>query len=350
MNALQETARMQFEANKKARRQVYQQAAARGFELVGVGSSIMQLHDQFLPVSSKSPGPIRSRSRDSVISDSDDDNYLTTTLSPPDRTSLSPLSQMSYNDVGNSNVSAASFTHQLTSSSTLSANAGNGVAVSALSPIVTRMRERDADAMAEYKKRHRSGSTSFSVDNKMNPTAPQPMEGNMPSNGAASVSQSVGSWIGIPQLASRRLRPSASAAQLRGDTLPGVTSPDQQVARGRSGTDPSTVKGDAGAQGSPEVEGHRRVSESKSASRRYGMSPGRLGEVEDYTGPSSDYAIFPPPPDKPPTANMSKPGLPSARRAALALLSKPLSNIDSIGNSSGQKSHRRGISTSELKG
>lgn len=349
MNTLQETARMQFEANKKARRQVFQQAAARGIELVGIGSSALHMQEPFLPIPAGDSKRLHSVSKDTPISGSDDDESspkVSASMSlSQSRTPFSNTSQISTNNISSGRPSRYPNVHQ----DLPTAVSTTYVTPSVLSPIVTRMRERDADAMAEYKKRHRSGSAGTSTDNKPNNSSNQT---EVSSNGGSSISHSMGSWMGIPQLATRRLRPSASAAQLRGNQAPGVLlSSDQLAARSRSGTDPTVIKGDS--QVTSENGMPRRTSESKTMTRRLGISPRRPSDIEDYTGPSSEYAIFPPPPSesiKSPSAASAKSAGPSARRAAFALLSKPLSNTDSNANSGNQRSHRRGISTSELRG
>lgn len=230
-------------------------------------------------------------------------------------------------------------------------------AASVLTPYASRVRERDADAMAEYKKRNRSGSSGT-----------QTSDSKSTSNGISTLPTINGSNSHLPlesnftpspsmTLANRRLRPSVSAAQLRctPSPLPLVANIiEPQTPRHRAGTTPtvsrpnplspveSTFSGSS-MSGSVGVE-------RKHSARRAGTVPTRPpNDAGNYTGPSSDYAVFPDPPPDPrlsesqttPTSSVKA----SARRAALALLSKPLPSIES----QRQREHRRGTSSSEVR-
>lgn len=228
-----------------------------------------------------------------------------------------------------------------------------------LSPIVTRMRERDADAIAEYKKRNRRDSAGTSETRSSSGF----MSSGLPFvNGSGAFPRN--NFVGSTSVADRRLRSSVSAAQLRSSPPPAQfhgDPADQPTPRGRSGTNPSTI-----FQASPSTEFSRLNlstsptskprSISRPAMRRTGLDP--TSEAEDYTGPSEHYAFFPPPPEQPIPRTHSNTGslsnkstTPTARRAAFAtLLSRPSPSLDLPGGTNTQRAHRRGISTSELKG
>lgn len=214
-----------------------------------------------------------------------------------------------------------------------------------LSPIASRVLERDADAIAEYKKRNRSGSSGTQTSDSRSTT-----------NGISTLPTINGSSSHLPlttpplnstpiALADRRLRPSFSAAQLRTTPPPPVPvivdSMDLQTPRNRSGTSPTPSRP---AQSSPleanfsatgnSVNGQ--TLERKLSARRAGTVPARpQDDGGNFTGPPSEYAIFPDPP--PPRM--------SSRRAALAKLGKPLPSTDGV---KGPREHRR--TASELKG
>ena len=230
-------------------------------------------------------------------------------------------------------------------------------AASVLTPYASRVREQDADAIAEYKKRNRSGSAGTQTSDSKSTT-----------NGISTLPTINGSNSHLPldsnfnpspsmALADRRLRPSVSAAQLRSSPspLPLVANIlNLQTPRHRAGTTPtvarpnqlspieSTFPNDSGE--------NPAIVERKHSARRAGTVPTRPpNDGGDYTGPSSDYAVFPDPPFDPrtsesqttPTSSVKQ----SARRAALALLSKPLPSIDS----QKQREHRRGTSSSDTR-
>ncbi|CCL99451.1 uncharacterized protein FIBRA_01469 [Fibroporia radiculosa] len=250
---LQDTARTQFENNKKARRNVFAQAAARGTEW---GSA----SDPPVPPPpygfGKGVPRMRSGSGTSRTTDtSDSGDLLDSTAMQSSRghlsfaSSLSPsrypaqLPSTSYSPGQPSASSSGSTPFSAASPSPqphLQLAAANDPA-SALSPIATRMRERDADAMEKYKLRQRSGSaTTTSTDTQS--------QNGSPAGVPSGSDKQINSLVTVGSVAPRRrLRPSASAAQLRSSPLPPVPlqniSPSQQdMLRNRSGTSPATMK------------------------------------------------------------------------------------------------------------
>ena len=200
-------------------------------------------------------------------------------LSPPRRPNPLPSGSYSPAQPSASSSGSGSFsTASPSGQSHLIPPSGNPA--SALSPIATRMRERDADAMEKYKLRQRSGSgTTASTDNQSaNGVVPTPEDRKQPLMTVGSVA---------PR---RRLRPSASAAQLRTTPTPPAISPNpsisqQEMARHRSGTSPATMPA------SPSTQESMSLATPTQSSAR---PPLRLGG--EYTGPPAQYADFPAPP------------------------------------------------------
>lgn len=243
--------------------------------------------------------------------------------------------------------------NQIDSSSLLSVSLSD--AASVLTPYASKVRERDADAIAEYKKRNRSGSAGTQTSDSRSTT-----------NGISTLPTINGSNSHLPleldmtpspslTLANRRLRASVSAAQLRSglSQLPPVINSTDQAPRHRAGTTPTVTRPNPLSPVESTFSGESSAGftgmERKHSARRAGTVPVRQLNDGDYTGPSRDYAIFPdPPPDTKspeqqatPTSSVKQ----SARRAAFALLSKPLPSIDS----QRQREHRRGTSSLEVR-
>ncbi|KAI0750775.1 hypothetical protein C8Q80DRAFT_1153869 [Daedaleopsis nitida] len=318
-DTLQETARIQYENNKKARRNVYQQAAARGNEWGGAA------HMQIYPPSPRDPsygknngGRVRSGSGTShtTTTSNSGDVFDTSALPPSQSTSRfwsspsrrpAPLPSGSHSPAQPS-ASSTSSTFGFAASPVSQPNSAtllpnsNPNPASALSPIATRMRERDADAMEKYKLRQRSGSaTTASTDSPSQnesgsppPPAPPPKDTDDISKLPSLVSGSV-----APR---RRLRPSASAAQLRTNPQP-LTIPvnSSQEPRSRSGTSPAMLKPTLNPFSSPPGESsalptptQNSTAPRPSMSRSVNSQP--LLPEKNYTGPPSEYARFPPPP------------------------------------------------------
>lgn len=218
-----------------------------------------------------------------------------------------------------------------------------------LSPIASRVRERDADAIAEYKKRNRSGSSgtqSQTSDSKSISNGISTLPTINGSNSHLPLATSTLNNTPTPSFADRRLRPSFSAAQLRSTSprpAPIIDSSDPQTPRTRSGTSPMPARP---PQASPieanfpptiNPQSNAQPLERKLSARRAGTVPTRPQDLEgDFTGPSSDYAIFPDPPAPKPLS----------KRAAFAKLGKPLANGAEL--LKGQREHRR--TASDMRG
>ena len=360
MSILQETARTQFEAKKVARRQVHQQVVSRNNEWQG--NTTAHTSDLSYHVESQRmlDGRLRSGSGGSktTTSESSDIEGIRGLHQLRSYGSSSPLVSTSRLPPIPSST-GTSFTAAFPPSSASSINSlvtpQNPASV--LSPIANRVREKDAGAMAAYLSRNRSGSASTQSESKTSNSA---QNSSSPSPAPMGVPPSASSGSGLPfPLANRRLRPSASAAQLRTTPLPLpiVTSTlDQQTPRNRSGTTPTSVRpnqpavspleGSFVAAGASPLSSTRTL-ERRSSNRRAGILGSRPIDVEDYTGPSRDYAIFPEPPPHADPPTTSKANIASARRAALALLSKPLPNIDQRVHR--EREHRRVTSTSDTR-
>ncbi|OCH92907.1 ankyrin [Obba rivulosa] len=361
-DTLQEAARMQFENNKKARRNVFAQAAARGNDWASSSTPM-------LPPKAygSSNGSMRMRSgsgtsRTTTTSDSGDLNDVTAGHSlrsqPSFTSSLSPgryppaLPSASYSPALPSGSSTSSTTFSGTSPSpqpyaTLAPNVNPA---SALSPIATRMRERDADAIEKYKLRQRSGSATT------NSTDTQSQSGSgLPSAGLAPTKddniKSLNALVTVGSVAPRRrLRPSASAAQLRSNgqtpaSPPNPGSLQQDTHRNRSGTSPANLKHPP----SPLTSSPKAESISLSTPTQTSRpSVNRSGSSKDssFTGPPSEYAKFPPPPvSEEPAERASTPTTSAptshSRRLPFNLLSSHKSGIDQHVSAGG---HRRNAS------
>ncbi|KAI9001098.1 hypothetical protein BD414DRAFT_473582 [Trametes punicea] len=369
-DTLQDTARIQFENNKKARRNVYQQAAARGHDWTGTAA--MQVYPPSPRDSTHAnDGSVRMRSgsgtsRTTNTSDSGDvfessHGQSSRFFSSPSRrpAPLPSGSQSPAQPSASSSNSTFGFSASPVSqpnSATLLPNAHSNPA-SALSPIATRMRERDADAMEKYKMRQRSGSaTTASTDSPSQnesvspPPAPPPKDKDDLS--ALTSLVTVGSVA--PR---RRLRPSASAAQLRTTpqplTIPSSTS--SQEPRSRSGTSPAMLKPSSTASPPSTTDASAlptptQNSTSRPAVGRSGSSQ-QSGSDKSYTGPPSEYARFPPPPTTTLTEEPERSATPTtvtpthSRRLPFNLLSSHKNSLDQhVSNGS----HRRNASVNAV--
>ncbi|EPT03710.1 hypothetical protein FOMPIDRAFT_1022286 [Fomitopsis schrenkii] len=287
-DTLQDTARTQFENNKKARRNVFAQAAARGTEWGTAPDPILGPPPRAYFANGSRVRSGSGTSRTTNTSDSGDmlDGYSSrshlspvSSLSPPRRPNPLPSGSYSPAQPSASSSGSGSFsTASPSGQSHLTPQAGNPA--SALSPIATRMRERDADAMEKYKLRQRSGSgATASTDN-------QSANGSVP-----ALEDRKQPLVAVGSVAPRRpLRPSASAAQLRTSPTPPAISPNpsisqQEMARHRSGTSPATIPALPSTQESTSL-----ATPTQSSAR----PPLRFGG--EYTGPPSQYADFPAPP------------------------------------------------------
>lgn len=346
-DTLQDTARAQFELNKKARRNVFAQAAARGTEWGATPDPILGPPPRAYFTNGSRMRSGSGTSRTTNTSDSGDmidaayssRSHLSpvSSLSPPRRPTQLPSgshspAQPSASSSGSNPFSTASPSAQ----SHLIPSMSNNPA-SALSPIATRMRERDADAMEKYKLRQRSGSgATASTDNQStNGSAPTPEDRKQPLITVGSVA---------PR---RRLRPSASAAQLRTTPQPPAISPNpsisqQEMARHRSGTSPAIMPA------SPTTQDTLFLATPTQSSSRPSLTRHEEGSTGGYTGPPSQYADFPAPPVSddpiertrtitPTTATGPAPSY--SRRLPFNLLSSHKSSTDSTAGG-----HRRNAS------
>jgi len=382
-DTLQDTARIQFENNKRARRQVFAQAAQKGTERtpdVVIPPPPSVRHRNGSGSHRLRSGSGASRMTGGTTSESDFDG--SSSLIHGHYTSNSPMSSPSTHSTNL--PSAGSITHHYkpTSAGTastfsvpsppISMNSGTPMSYNTLSPITTRMLERDADAMEKYKRRNRSGSAGTT------------------STDAPSQTESIGHLNGVDweevvppkdalangSLQPRKfLRPSVSAAQLRSNGGPGLVSKaSQEMLRSRSGTNPIEIPHSASASSFSTINGNR-TSRSSNLTTPTRQKPGTSirtlsghtaggmpddTDDGDYTGPSELYAQFPPPappPRLPPTTKVltptkvadrngkgpagSTPAPTTHRRIPFHILSKPLPPIDA------QFGHRRGTSTTE---
>ena len=332
---------MQFENNKKQRRNIFAQAAARGNEWGG--SPIpppVPVKDHMSPRMRSGSGT----SRTTATSDSGEpDNLITGQLSssPPQAStgSSSPFfgHSLSGHRTGAHGSPPNGTTSQAPSGSTkkfLPNPPANPA--SALSPIANRMRERDADAMEKYLLRSRSGSQGTSSTDTKSQSGSTFASAGPSANGddiTALISGSV---------TPRRLRPSVSAAQLR-TTQPGSGKCMPPVdTRNGSSTSPTTTR--RGVSPLPLLT----RSSSMSKSLRSFASVDRLSfdETEEYTTPSSQYARFPAPPPSSIVKEENSVPATNGRRKGFHILSKPLQNFESSTGSS----HQRKTSAASTRG
>lgn len=356
-DTLQETARIQYENNKKSRRHIFAQAAARGNEWGGLGST----NPPPPPPSFTKPPPNGSArmrsgsggSRTTATSDSGD--FEGASLMAPGQSATPSPSQSSPYSNGTSygsghtsntsgNVSSTSSTGTFSASSPgppLAPVIPNPAA--ALSPIATRMRERDADAMEKYMRRNRSGSASTDTKSQNGSTF---SSAGPSANGddISSLSSNLASGTSTPR---KVLRPSLSAAQLRSNTqtpsiiTTNVTPPD--TFRSRSGTNPTSTR-PVPTSLSPNALLSR--SPSNASDSRHDQT--LLEEPEDVVGQPAQYAKFREPLARPgsPSPNGSAVTTPTGRRLPFNLLSKTLGNNDHLPTAN----HRRGASTTSIRG
>ena len=260
-------------------------------------------------------------------------------------------------------------------SPSISVNSSVQTTQSTLSPIATRMLERDADAMEKYKRRNRSGSAGTTSTD-----APSQTESIGHPNGVdrEEVVPPMNSLVNGSVQPRRLLRPSASAAQLRsnGSGFGLISRSSQEMLRSRSGTNPMEIPVSGSTSSFSTINGGHQINGSSNLTTPTRQKPGTSiralpghtagGMVDDrdsgdYTGPSELYAQFPPPVSTPRLTPTTK-GSPSTTRVAdrngrgpagttptvaahphrripFHILSKPLPPIDA------QLGHRRGTST-----
>ncbi|KAJ7094637.1 ankyrin repeat-containing domain protein [Mycena belliarum] len=332
-DTLQDTARLQVENNKKIRRGVFAQAAARGSEWGNPGYTHPNMPP---PVPSKdvrlSPNRMRSgsgTSRTTTTSDSGEVDSNGLALGHRSQSSSSSPSNgpnpylLPHGASSSNGPFTASSPSMMRGPSPL-----NPPSTSALSPVANRMRERDADAREKYLNRNRSGSQGTSSTDNKSQNGSMFTSGPADGDSVSSLTRHGASGTVTP----RRLRPSMSAAQLRTnpEALNIITALPAEH-RTRSGTNPAAPR--------PTLPLLSRSS-SISTSPRLHSADGRIFEESgNYTGPPSQYAQFPEPPPLAPDDSST----PTAgRRLAFHILSKPLPSTD-------PPQHRRGMSATSVR-
>ncbi|KAG1866491.1 hypothetical protein DFJ58DRAFT_769421 [Suillus subalutaceus] len=364
-DTLQDSARMQFETNKKSRRMVFAQAAARGNEWPIA-------RPPPIPLKPPSVGRNGSRMRSSsggsrTTATSDSGDVDSAGQGPGQGTSLSSLSASSTTSQP-SRLPSHQYTHPHSQrSDNMSSASSTGTFPSpgpsqgltlnpplaqqnSLSPIVNRMRERDADEIEKYMRRNRSGSAgTASTDNKSQ------NGNNFASAGPSANGDDITALASLAITGStaprKSLRPSFSAAQLRTTPSPlAAQTQNSQVdtLRNRSGTNPSSAR-PAQATPSP-IPVLTRASSSDTSQHEEKL----VGEPGTFTGPPTLYAQFPEPPKK---------GVRIASSATAAAISRRLPSIFSSKSSpaqppptptpdppQGHHNHRRGSSTASIRG
>jgi len=345
-DTLQDTARAQFENNKKQRRNIFAQAAqaaSRGNEWgVGLPNALP------VPVKDRMASRMRSgsgTSRTTATSDSGDPDVMITGC----QLSSSPSQPSTGSSSGFVQSHSSHYTPHVTSSniSTLPPHSGTPKGsmiappshpASALSPIASRMRERDADAMEKYLNRNRSGSQGTASTDTKSQNGSHFTSAGPSSNGDDITALMSGT------ITPRKLRPSVSAAQLRTTQIQSssgsgnVTPKHESISRNRSGTSPSTTRNAT----SPLPLLARSTSTSKSLRSMGSVDRLSFDDMASYTGPPSQFAQFPEPPVM--AGDQSTPT--NGRRKAFNILSKPLQSFEN----SSTLSHRRGMSTNSARG
>ncbi|KAI0251257.1 ankyrin repeat-containing domain protein [Lactifluus subvellereus] len=349
---LENTARAQVELNKKARR-VFAQAAARAAELDGYEPSM-----KCLGVGNST----RNRSGSAAsyttgTSDSGDVESLPSGHSYNSGIASTP-SQHTYRSGASSSSSTGTFPPPAFSYSGNSLLSSVSNPASALSPIASRVLEQDASAIEAYIRRNRSRSRSTDVKTVEStvPSPAAPVSSGPSVNGDDLTSLPNMSGSVAPR---RRLRPSLSAAQLRGYGKPPFivtahTSSQDMTPRHRAGTNPTATK--PGSPRSPLADSFLPTTSTTRPFPSRNSSLNALSTVmmddkeepEKFIGPSSDYAVFPDPPeeDTSPNATPTVTNTPTTgRRLPFNLLSRPLPSID-LHHGHG---HRRGASIHSLR-
>ncbi len=276
--------------------------------------------------------------------------------------------QNTYRSGASSSGSASTFSASPTpqfsySSSTLLSTISNPA--SALSPVASRVREQDANAIEAYLRRHRSGSESTDAKGTessiASPSPATPLGSNAVSSGPSMNGDDLAS---LPEVsgsiaARRRLRPSFSAAQLR--RAPFIvtthTSSQDTSSRNRAGTNPTVAASSSARSPLSDSFGPAssvfRAPPSRNSSLQALSTTDDDTEPEKLTGPPSEYAVFPDPPeeDSSPSVTPTVTNTPTAsgthsrHRLPFNILSKPLPSLD-LHHGHG---HRRGASIQSLR-
>ncbi|KAI6047427.1 ankyrin repeat-containing domain protein [Pisolithus marmoratus] len=360
-DTLQDSARSQFEANRKTRRLVYAQAAARGHQW-GVTAAGFERPPP-VPIKDYDVGMtgvrMRSGSGATTTTDSGDiDGAGFGTVG----TSLSSLSSSASQQFWPrpaaiihspsqrpENVSSAGSSGTLSMSSPgpsqpMLLNSHAPTHKSSLSPIVTRMRERDADEMEKYKRRNRSGSgETSSTDNARSQVVPV---SNFTSAGPSSNGDDITALSSLAITGSttprRRLRPSWSAAQLR-SSPPSTPMPSQALpadaSRSRAGTNPGSSRSAQPLLTPGAILTRTASSDTPRHEDRV------VDELENLNGPSLQFAHFREPPRKNGIRSASSSTAAAiGRRLPFNLLSRPTPPPPEPPHG-----HRRGTSVASIR-
>ncbi|KIJ70081.1 hypothetical protein HYDPIDRAFT_104756 [Hydnomerulius pinastri MD-312] len=368
-DTLQDSARSQFESNKKSRRLVFAQAAARGGEWGG--DPLMDLPPP-VPLKPRdiqnAAARMRSGSGGSRTTATSDSGDIDSAGPGPNMgTSLSSLSSSASHHPRQpppqflhsppqrpNNISSASSNGTFSVPSPgPSQSMSLGPApqqTSSLSPIVNRMRERDADEMEKYMRRNRSGSGGTSSTDNKSQAGP-----NFTSAGPSANGDDITALASLAITGSttprRRLRPSFSAAQLRTSPSP-IPVPSQSsqgdASRNRAGTNPGSARPGQTSQSSLSPTP---ILTRASSSDNPRFDERLAEEPENYTGPPTQYAHFPEPPRKQGVRGASSSTAAAiTRRLPFNLLSKPTPPPPPAEPPHGLSSHRRGSSTTSIRG
>ncbi|KAJ3563370.1 hypothetical protein NP233_g8982 [Leucocoprinus birnbaumii] len=318
---MQKTAEKQYEVTKKSRRVAVQNGRPVDF---GLSTPIN------IPPGVRDAGPrMRSGSGTSRTTTTSDSGDVDGPSQTPRTTSSSP-SQPSTTGSGSFFYSPKSSGHnpQMPSTSSLATFSGPTAAGktssstinSVLSPITSRIREQDANARKNYMQRNRSESSSTDTRSQTGATY---------SSGLTVHNETITDLPPTGAITPRRLRPSASAAQLRHTH----DHPSHAENRSRAGTNPSA---------NPTPSPLPQLTRSSSTSNSVRTSSPSAGASEDptaYHGPPSQYAKFP----EPPPAQEDSTTPTTSRRKAFQILSKPSHALDHSSN------HRRGMSATATR-
>ena len=307
---------MQYELQRKLRRN----QGARGLEVNGLPTEPPSVpprdRDTFSRARNGS-GTSRTTVSDSGETDSSVFTSNQSSLPSPPQTSAEPV-------LHHAVLSPASTATLVSSSSKPAVRSPPPSHVTALSPIATRVREMDADAMEKYMRRTRSGSQGTS-----SPNGSQQTTGAAIQDDEDTLARRARDLMSMP----KKLRPSASAAQLRtslDSPMSNATATQPQTEnRTRAGTNPTTAR--------PTLSPIPMLTRSTTSdSLRSVFIAEQNDEDKSYTGPPSLYAEFPGPPDP------QDPVTPANRRKGLHMLLKS-SAADAV-------SHRRGMSATSVRG
>lgn len=371
-DTLQDTARIQFENNKRARRHVFAQAAQKGTErtLDAVIPPPKLQHRNGTGSPRLRSGSGASRMTGGTTSESDFDG--SSSLLHGNYASNSPMSSPSTHSTNLPSAGSISQHYHQTSagsvstfsvpSPSLAIHSGLPTMRRTLSPITTRMLERDADAIEKYKRRNRSGSSGTTSTDAPSQTE---LIGHLNGADREEVIPPMNSLVNGSVPPRKLLRPSASAAQLRSNAsgFGLVSKGSQEMLRSRSGTNPMDIYPNGSNSSFPTINGNHQINGSSNATTptrpRAGasvrtLSGGMANDEDDgdYRGPSELYAQFPPPaptPRMPPPTRTDRNGrgpagttpstMASHRKIPFNISNKPLPPIDP------QFGHRRGTST-----